>query len=212
MSELIGVLGGTFDPVHYGHLRPALEVQQALGLKQLRFLPNNQPPHRDQPWLNNRVRRELVEMAIADVPEFVLDDRELSRQGLSYMVDTLSDLRQEFPDSSLCLIMGMDAFSGFTQWHRWQTILGLCHLVITSRPGTDLPEFNEHQTEISSRMTRDPQALGKSHSGQILLQSVTLLDISATQIREALNSGKSIRYLLPDNVREKLETLCNSMT
>jgi len=208
--KLIGILGGTFDPIHYGHLRPALDVMQASGLDQVRFLPNKSPPHRQQPWLHSDVRRQLVELAIADMPEFVLDDRELHRQGPSYMVDTLSELKTQFPDDALCLIMGMDAFAGFTQWHRWQSIFEFCHLIITSRPGATMfdeggTNFAEHQASIQERTGRDPSALMQSQHGQILLQSVTLLDISATEIRESLNSGKSIRYLLPDSVREKLE-------
>ncbi|MCW9013343.1 MAG: nicotinate-nucleotide adenylyltransferase [Gammaproteobacteria bacterium] len=210
--KFIGILGGTFDPVHHGHLRPALDVLQAVGLEQVRFLPNKTPPHREQPWLDVDMRRQLIELAITGVPEFVLDERELRRAGPSYMVDTLSDLNKEFPDYSLCLIMGMDAFSGFTHWHRWQAILGLCHLIITTRPGAELPDFAAHQAELTARMTRDVESLAQSQHGQILLQSVTLLDISATQIRESLNSGKSIRYLVPDNVREKLENLCNSIS
>ena len=208
--KLIGIFGGTFDPIHYGHLRPALDVMQASGLDQVRFLPNKSPPHRQQPWLDSDTRRQLVEMAIADMPNFILDDRELHRQGPSYMVDTLSELKEQFPDDTLCLIMGIDAFAGFTQWHRWQSILELCHLIITTRPGSvmpdeDGPDFAEHQALIQSRISRDPSVLMQSQHGQILLQSVTLLDISATQIRELLNSGKSTRFLLPDNVREILE-------
>lgn len=208
--KLIGILGGTFDPIHFGHLRPALDVMQDLGLSQVRFLPNNLPPHRQQPWLDSDTRRELVELAIADIPEFFLDDRELNRDGPSYMVDTLAELKSQFPEDALCLIMGMDAFQGFTQWRDWQTILKLCHLIVTTRPGAAMlddggPDFGEHQDMIQSHIVSDPASLTQRQSGQILLQSVTLLDISATQIRESLNSGKSIRYLLPDNVREQLE-------
>ncbi|MCW8955826.1 MAG: nicotinate-nucleotide adenylyltransferase [Gammaproteobacteria bacterium] len=202
---MIGILGGTFDPVHYGHLRPALEIMQVLGLEQVRFIPNKVPPHRDQPWLDGVLRRQLVELAIADVAEFVLDERELQRQGLSYMVDTLEDLQREFPGQGLCLIMGMDAFTGFTHWHRWQAILELCNLVVMTRPGCPLPDFGEHQILIESRLLEQPEQLSPGHLGQILLQSVTLLDISASGIRHSLAAGRSIRYLVPEQVREILE-------
>jgi len=210
MSKLIGILGGTFDPVHFGHLRPALDVLQNTGLDQVRFLPNKTPPHRAQPWLNSEIRKQLVEMAIADIPQFVLDDRELKREGLSYMVDTLADLKQQFADDSLCLIMGMDAFAGFTQWHRWQSILDLCNLIIITRPGIAMFDqgdagFGEHHTMLQGRVVNEVDALKQRQHGQILLQSTTLLDISATQIRELLSSGKSIQYLLPENVREFLQ-------
>lgn len=203
MARLMGILGGTFDPVHFGHLRPAYEVMQSLGMEQLRFLPNRLPPHRESPWLDTETRRQLVEIAISDVDGFVLDDRELKREGPSYMVDTLAELKNDFPDHSLCLIMGMDAFSGFTQWHRWRDILNLCHLVVTTRPGAVKPELGP---EIESRFCDQAKRLGESQQGQILLQSVTLLDISASQIRQSLISGSSIRYLVPESIRERLES------
>ena len=205
MSKLIGILGGTFDPIHFGHLRPALEVMQSAGLEQVRFLPNRQPPHRPQPWLDEQTRCDLVATAISDVPEFVLDDRELKRDGPSWMVDTLASLKQDFPRDSLCLIMGMDAFAGFTHWHRWQDIFDLCHLIVMSRPGTKLPDFQDENASIQPQLTHDVSELANASHGKILLQSVTLLDISATLIRENLLHGQSIRYLVPDNVREKLE-------
>jgi nicotinate-nucleotide adenylyltransferase len=210
MAKLIGILGGTFDPVHFGHLRPALEVLQNTGLQQIRFLPNKNPPHREPSWLSSAHRKQLVEMAIADIPQFVLDERELKRTGPSYMVDTLSSLRQQFADYNLCLIMGMDAFAGFTQWHQWSSILGLCHLIITSRPGASVFEqssahFGEHQAMLQQRVVVDADVLQQRQHGQILLQSVTQLDISASQIRALLNSGRSTQYLLPENVREFLQ-------
>jgi nicotinate-nucleotide adenylyltransferase len=210
MTKLIGVLGGTFDPIHFGHLRPALDVLQNVGLEQIRFLPNNIPPHREQPWLSRDVRKQLVSMAIADVPQFVLDERELNREGPSYMVDTLTELKAQFADDALCLIMGMDAFAGFTQWHQWQSILGLCHLIITTRPGSAMfdsneMDFGEHHTRLKDRIVSDVNTLQARQHGQILLQSTTLLDISASQIRASLSNGKSIQYLLPENVREFLQ-------
>ena len=120
---MIGILGGTFDPVHFGHLRPALEVMQALALEEIRFIPNRLPPHREPPWLDADTRRRLLQIAIAQTPGFVLDERELQRDGPSYMVDTLQSLRVDFPDSALCLVIGMDAFAGLPRWHRWQEIL-----------------------------------------------------------------------------------------
>lgn len=210
MSRLIGILGGTFDPIHFGHLRPALDVLQNTGLDQVRFLPNKNPPHRDQPNLSSAVRKQLIAMAIKDIPQFVLDERELMRGGPSYMVDTLKELKRQFPDDILCLIMGMDAFIGFTQWYQWQSILDLCHMIITTRPGMPMfdqteSNFGEHYSMLEQRVVYQADALKQRQHGQILLQSTTLLDISASQIRELLNSGKSIQYLLPENVREYLQ-------
>jgi len=209
MSRLRGVFGGTFDPVHYGHLRPALDVMLQSGLDEVRFIPNRSPPHRNAPFLDDQLRAELVALAIAQTPGFVMDGRELHRSGPSYMVDTLESLKSEFPEDTLCLMMGMDAFNGLTQWHRWQAIPELCHLIVTTRPGAErvgaeLTGFAE-QSELLARMSKDPACLRSRSAGQILLQSVTQLDISASSIRQSLLRGQSIQYLLPEVLREKLE-------
>ncbi len=205
MARLIGILGGTFDPVHYGHLRPALDVMQQLSLDEVRFIPNRLPPHREAPVLDDQQRAELVQLAIANTPGFVLDSRELSREGPSYMVDTLASLRQAFADDTLCLIMGMDAYMGFQQWHRWEAILELCHLIVTTRPGFDMRQMPASMP-LQARISQNPDALRQAPVGQILLQCVTQLDISASQIREYLKAGQSIQFLLPEVLREKLES------
>jgi nicotinate-nucleotide adenylyltransferase len=199
---MIGILGGTFDPVHYGHLRPALEVMQAIGLQQVRFLPNRIPPHRETPWLNAENRLELLKTAISDQPGFELDQRELLREGHSYMVDTLESLRADFPTQPLCLILGMDAFLGLKQWHQWQCIPQLCHLVVTTRPGHELNHV--FIQELPATLAATASELTAEAKGRILLQSVTQLDISASQIRAMLAKGMSVRYLLPDEVNNKL--------
>ena len=199
---MIGVLGGTFDPVHYGHLRPALEVMQRLGLHQVRFIPNKVPPHRESPWLDADDRLELLEIAIDDQPGFVLDRRELTREGRSYMVDTFESLRADFPAEPLCLILGMDAFLGFTQWHQWQRIPDYCHLVVTTRPGSTLDM--DYIDALPATLVSTGSGLVEETAGRILLQSVTQLDISASMIRAMLAEGLSVRYLLPDRVNERL--------
>jgi len=204
MGKLIGLFGGTFDPIHYGHLRPALDVMQAANLHEVRFIPNRVPPHRDAPVCSDQQRAELVQLAIADTPGFVLDQRELQREGPSYMVDTLISLQQDFPEGSLCLILGMDAFNGLPQWHRWQEILKLCHLIVTSRPGSELPDFAS-QSDMQKKISDDPKCLRERPVGQILLQSATQLDISASLIRHLLFNRQSTQFLLPEAVREKLE-------
>jgi len=204
VSRLIGILGGTFDPIHYGHLRPAYEVLQHAALSQIRFIPNQQPPHRERPWLDAEQRCELVDMAIQPVAEFVLDKRETQRDGASYMVDTLRSLRADFADDTLCLMMGMDAFNGFQRWHQWPDILDLCHLIVTTRPHypwRDMPL----DADLQNRISEQPDDLKRSRHGQILLQSVTQLDISASQIRAALKHGQGTHFLLPESIREKLE-------
>ena len=199
---MIGVLGGTFDPVHFGHLRPALEVMQAVGLEQVRFLPNRIPPHRETPWLNADNRLELLKTAIGDQPGFELDQRELQREGHSYMVDTLESLRNDFPSHPVCLILGMDAFLGLKQWHQWQRIPELCHLVVTTRPGFEVS--GDFIRQLPATLVTETSGLFELAAGRILLQSVTQLDISASHIRAMLAKGQSVRYLLPDEVNNKL--------
>ena len=206
MGRLIGILGGTFDPIHYGHLRPAYEVMQAAMLDEVRFIPNKQPPHRDAPLLDGELRCECIEMAIAHVPQFILDRREIERDGASYMVDTLASLAADFPEDQLCLIMGMDAFGGLQSWHRWQQILELCQLVVTTRPGTRLQDLSL-DSDLQARIIHEPAALKQGKNGRILLQSVTQLDISASQIRQSLQRGEGTHFLLPDTIREKLEKI-----
>lgn len=199
---MIGILGGTFDPIHFGHLRPALEVMQAVGLQQVRFLPNKIPPHRQDPWLSVEQRLELLQTAIAAQPGFVLDQRELQRAGPSYMVDTLASLREEFPSRPICLILGMDAFLGLNQWYQWQRIPQYCHLIVTTRPGFELNRGFLQDMPLA--LVATALELTEIASGRILLQSVTQLDISASCIRDMLAKGLSVRYLLPDEVNDKL--------
>ncbi len=198
---MIGIYGGTFDPVHYGHLRTALEVKQALNLDAVRFVPARLPPHRRPPSASSEARRRMLEAALADAPPgFVLDERELVRLGPSYMVDTLTSLRQELGQASLCLLVGMDAFCGLSSWHRWQEIFNLANLVVMTRPGY-VPEFSPALArELGRRLAEDKAGLSKVPCGVIYFQPVTQLEISSTFIRECLATGRDPRYLLPDCV------------
>ncbi len=201
---MIGIFGGTFDPVHYGHLKPAQAVMQSLALSQIRFIPNRLPPHRAAPWLSSEKRLALLEIALRAYPEFVLDRRELQRDEPSYMVDTLQSLKLDFPDKSLCLILGMDVFSSFEQWHQWQTILTLCHLVIIRRPGFELVE-SAMSDFLRSRIINDKTQLAVQQTGKILLQSVPQLAISSTEIRLRLQHGQTVDHWLPAGVYEQLK-------
>ncbi|MES9856059.1 MAG: nicotinate-nucleotide adenylyltransferase [Sedimenticola sp.] len=196
---MIGILGGTFDPIHNAHLRTALDVLQALQLDEVCLIPLRQPPHRESPLLTPQQRLELVQLAVAGNPLFKVDDRELKRKGDSYTVDTLLSLRQELGDQPICLLMGTDAFRGFPDWHKPEEILKLAHLVIMQRPG------EKHPPIYPDRTTTAPQQLRKSPGGLIFFQPVTQLAISATAIREQLQQGRSPRYLLPDAVLDIIE-------
>ncbi len=202
---MIGVFGGTFDPIHYGHLRPALELRQALGLEQVRFIPLAVAVHREQPAAGAELRLAMVRAALASQPGFVLDDREIRRAGRSYSIDTLSELRREFPDTPLCLFVGADAFNEFHTWHRPLDILELAHLVVMQRPGSGGPEDRELVRLSAARRCRDAAELRSASPGRIFFQLVTQLDISATAIRSQLAGGSSPRFLLPDPVLDIIE-------
>lgn len=202
---MIGVFGGTFDPVHYGHLRPALEVLQNLALDEVRFIPCRIPPHRGVPSATPEQRLKMLRIAIADQRDFRVDTRELERDGPSYMVDTLGSLRQEFLQRPLCLIVGMDAFLGLSSWHRWRRLPELAHVVVMHRPGLESAIPQAIQQLLRERQVADGQQLARVPAGRILFCPVTQLDISATLIRAYIREGRSARYLLPDPVLRTIE-------
>ena len=198
---MIGILGGTFDPVHFGHLRPALEVMEALGLEQVRFIPCRIPPHRNMPKAKADQRAAMVEQAIAGEPRFVIDRREFFREGPSYSVDTLRSLRGEFGDTvPMALIMGTDAFAGLAAWHEWEQLIELAHIVVCHRPGFEVSPPGALAAWVKQHRVDDPAALHTRAAGGLCYQPVTPLEISATQIRELLAAGRSPRYLLPSAV------------
>jgi len=196
----IGVFGGTFDPIHFGHLRPALELLEELSLQRLHLIPSAVPPHRAKPQAMAEQRLAMLKLAVAEQPGFVIDERELRRSGPSYMVDTLASLRAEVGETPLCLILGVDAFLGLHEWHQWQRLLELAHIVVAHRPGWSLDETSMPQAlrqGVQGHWLADAAALPAQVAGGVLLQSVTQLDISATDIRKRIAAGKSANYLLP---------------
>ena len=199
---MIGILGGTFDPIHHGHLRLALEMLEGLALDEVRMIPARQPPHRAHPLASAEDRRAMLEAAVLSTPRLRVDARELSREGPSYTVDTLESLRGEFPERSLCLIVGMDAFRELVTWRRWQSLPELAHIVIARRPGAPMPESGKPDQLLRERFTDNPAVLRDTHAGRALVQDVPLLDITATRIRSLLAAGRNPRYLLPDPVLE----------
>lgn len=196
----IGILGGTFDPVHHGHLRIALEVLEQLELAEVRFIPCRLPPHRGQPRATPAQRLALLRLAVAGQAGFVVDERELRRQGPSYMVDTLASLRAEAGATPLCLLLGLDAFNDLPGWHCWRNILQLTHLIVLERPGAAPTPAGELSQLLDRHRLDHPEALWEKTAGGILFQPVTQLAISATRIRQLLAQGRSPRYLLPEAV------------
>lgn len=206
LTAPIGIFGGTFDPIHYGHLRVALEAFEALPLAELRFLLARQPPHRDMPSITPEQRLDLLRQAVAEQPGFVVDARELHRCGPSYTVDTLTSLRAERPHTPLCLLIGRDAFGALHRWSRWRQLFELAHIVVLTRPGNWPALSPELSAEVTTRQLSTVQGLHQQLAGGLWFQSVTPLAISATHIRELLASGRSPRYLLPDTVYTSIIT------
>lgn len=198
----VGVLGGTFDPIHFGHLRAALELLEALSLAEVRFVPCREPPHRRMPGRDAERRLEMVRAAVAGEPRFRVDDRELRRAGPSYSIDTLASLREELRSRPLCLLLGMDAFLGLPQWHRWTELLDLAHLVVAHRPGWTEPADGPLGELLARRRAADVRRVHDTPAGCIVVTPVTQLEISSTDLREALARGSDPRYLMPEGVRE----------
>ncbi|HSY07983.1 MAG TPA: nicotinate-nucleotide adenylyltransferase [Steroidobacteraceae bacterium] len=207
--EPIGLFGGTFDPLHYGHLRTAFELWQELKLAEVRFMPTGSPPHREQPLAPAQLRLEMVKAAVADQPAFVVDDREVRRSGVSYSIDTLTELRAEYPQRSLCLLVGMDAFLGLPHWHRWRELLDLAHIIVAHRPGWRAPTMGPLGEVMVDRGTGSVRELHAQSAGRIYVHAVTQLEISSTELRALIAQGRDPRYIVPEEVRRIIrETRC----
>ncbi len=200
LAQPIAILGGTFDPVHIGHLRIALEIQQAYHLAEVRFIPCWQPVHRAPPIATPEQRLAMLACAIKNEPTFKLDDCEIQRQGPSYTINTLEIIRQKFPHTPLCFILGLDAWCGFATWHRYEDILRLAHLIIAMRPSYLLPQTGKLAELLQQHQTKEISTLQTSLGGNIIIHSTTSLDMSATAIRNQIAKGEHPRPLLPDGV------------
>lgn len=202
-NPALGILGGTFDPIHYGHLRAAREVKAALALGELRLVPAGDPPHRAAPGASAAHRLAMLKLAVREFPELVVDARELSRTGKSYTVDTLAELRREDPARPLVLVVGVDTFAGFPSWHRWRELFDAAHVAVVTRPGVTLADAlsGALRDEWDKRRATGPEALETARGGAILPVPVTPQPISATAIRAAIARGPSgideVRGLLP---------------
>lgn len=201
----VGIFGGTFDPVHIGHLRSALEVTELMGLDELRLLPNARPPHRDTPQVDAQARLAMVQSAVSGVECLSVDARELGRDKPSYTIDSLESIRAELGgDDQLFLVLGWDAFCGLPGWHRWEELLQHCHILVLQRPDADVEPPDELRNLLAARSQSDPTAMS-GPAGHISFVWQTPLAVSATQIRQLLASGKSVRFLVPDAVLAYIE-------
>lgn len=206
-SKPVGIFGGTFDPIHYGHLRLAEEMLELANLRQIRFIPTGIPPHRNAPQVSAQHRSAMVRLAIADQPAFVLDDREVRRDTPCYTVNTLRELRTELGAAQpLCLLMGGDAFLQLHTWHEWEQLFDLAHIVVGYRPGFTLEERIHSATEELQRHYHarlcTAAILSQQPSGGIAELAIPKLEISATDIRRRVAENRTIRYLLPNAVAD----------
>lgn len=196
----IALFGGTFDPVHYGHLRAASEVAEQLGVDDFRLLPAGQPPHRNGTFAAARHRLAMLELALTPHPDLAVDDREVRRDGPSYMVDTLADLRFEAGDRPIILCLGQDAANTLERWHEWTRLLDLAHIVVMTRPDSQ-PGYSEAlRSFLEERWTEGPSTLMEVPAAQVCNVNVTRLAISSTDIRTQLAEGRDPRFLLPATV------------
>ncbi len=209
----IGILGGTFDPIHHGHLRIAQEAMEQCDLAQVRFIPSGTPPHRAPPLAPAQARWNMVCLAIRNHPGFVADGREMSRTDPCYTVDTLAEIRAETGSAQpLSLILGGDAFLQLHTWHDWTRLFELAHVVVLQRAG-GLPLGNAMlnaapalQAEYRKRLAPGALALHEAPAGAIFVADMPALDISATDIRRRCARGHDVHYLLPDAVADYIQT------
>jgi nicotinate-nucleotide adenylyltransferase len=196
----IGILGGTFAPIHHGHVRIAIEAREQLGLAEVRFVPAAQPPLRRAPAIAAARRLRWVRLAIARERGLVADDRELRRKGPSYTVDTLMSLRAEHPRASLCLLLGQDAAHQLPRWHRWRELPALAHLVFFHRPGQAAAFTGPLARLLRGRRARTARQLRAKPAGLWWRCEMPPLAIAASDIRRRLGAGQSVRGLVPDAV------------
>lgn len=202
----VGVFGGTFDPIHHGHLRLAEELAEALDIGEVRLIPAGSPPHRGTPRASGADRLAMARLAVAGNPRLLIDEREVVKSGPSYSVDTLAGLRAELGKRTpLVLFMGSDAFLGLTSWHEWEKLFTLAHLAIAQRPGFSSAVWDDAlpdslRKHLATRRSTDPAELAAKPAGRIFLHTISQLDISASQVRDRALRGMSLRYLVPDSV------------
>lgn len=203
--KAIGILGGTFDPIHMGHLRMALELYETLDLARVHLLPCFLPVHRKMPTATPEQRLDMVELAVETEPALIADAREIRRKGPSYTIDTLIELRAEMKTTPFALIVGLDAFLGFLSWHRYEEILNYAHIIVAHRPQYQLLQTGMLADLAKEHLQQEASYLHENLSGGILFRPITALDISATDIRKQIAMGRNPRYLFPNRVYDYIK-------
>lgn len=203
-DRAVGLFGGTFDPVHIGHLRLALEVIERFDLAELRLIPNAVAPLRNQSIASGEQRLALLRRAIAGLDRVTVDDRELRRGGVSFTCDTLGEIRAEHGAGCLLFVLGMDAFLGLPQWRAWREIPRLVNLLVVTRPESAPPVTGELAELLRTAGTDHPATLLAAEHGRVLLCEIPRFPVSSTDIRERLRQGRRIDFLVPEAVRDRI--------
>jgi nicotinate-nucleotide adenylyltransferase len=207
---MIGIFGGTFNPVHWGHIRTALELRKALAMDVMLMVPCGIPPHRDEPDTNPQIRLAMLNAAVSGYSELQVDDRELKRDGPSYTVDTLHSLRDEKGNVPLALCVGVDAFVNLDTWHQWKSLVELAHIVVAHRPGWPVESLEQKISAGLKKMVRehtviDGALLHQKPAGCVLMQKVTDIPLSSSEIRHCVAQGKSVADMVPPGVLHIIE-------
>lgn len=202
---MIGIFGGTFDPIHLGHLNIAEQCVKQFKLDKLFFMPCATPAHKSLSNISAEHRAHMVNLAIKDNKIFALDDRELKRTGASYSVLSLRELKQEFPNQSILFLIGMDSLNTLSSWYHWQEITQLCHLVICKRPGQTFSPSQETLAYLNRATTAHYNDLETFKSGKAYFLQTPEFDIASTQIRNSLNDKDSVNQLLPTSVLDYIK-------
>jgi nicotinate-nucleotide adenylyltransferase len=200
LAAPLGLFGGTFDPIHNGHLKPLLEASKQTSIKHIAVIPCHIPVHKKGPMSSSQHRLAMVKLAIAPHPELIADPREIRRNKPSYSIDTVKELRDECPKAPLCFFIGMDSFISLTTWHKWQALFDYCHLVVCGRPGYAAQLAPELLAALHKRQTHDPEELHQQLAGCIYVAQTPMLDISSTDLRQRLAKGQSTQGMLPTTV------------
>jgi nicotinate-nucleotide adenylyltransferase len=206
-KKLIGIFGGTFDPIHNGHLNVAETLYKNLPFTQIQFIPCGIPPHRTKPKASTADRLAMAKLATADFPGFVVNDLETKKTTPSYTIETLQTLQPTFADKIICLILSTDAFASLNTWHQWEKILNYCHIIVVNRIGHELPNTSWLEKILLQHQTKNPTDLTITPTGKILFQSADKIPISATHIRKQLAKGDitSIVPTIPPKVLEYIQ-------
>src|SRR3990167_634425 len=200
LNPPIGILGGTFDPIHIGHLRLALEAYDALRLAKVHLVPCFTPVHRSMPIASPNDRLAMLLAATKEEPALFADPCEILRRTPSYMIDTLETLRLNLPNTPFCLIIGLDAFLEFHTWRRYHDIAKIAHIIVAHRPNVTLPTHGISTHLFQTHQQTNASSLHQSLGGSLFMLQIAALDISASTIRKQITLQQHVRYLIPETV------------